>query len=325
MEYQFALLNEVCISFLRSFFNDLTCDDDQLRYLAKRRREKMQELYRKHRGSLDNSILTRWQRDFKKRTQLSRTSINNGLIDFIPDPNTTRLYTTVSMMVSDQRAYLKYKGKLLWEADMSCAMPYLALGILLPYGYERLRMREMIESQTEILKHPKEHEELFGLLETIHESGIDKYRDLVCSGSLYDYLAQGQSRDQTKRDFFSAIFDKPDKESKSKKRLMEEFPDVIRVFDLLKTGFVKTRKEGRRPGEPTNGLCMILYRLESRLFIDQVAKMYHKYYPEAPIFTVHDAILSTEEHIYDIRRLIIEKAEEMIGIAPKVNVKKRET
>jgi hypothetical protein len=84
----------------------------------------------------------------------------------------------------------------------------------------------------------------------------------VASGQLYDLLMEKSkaSRPEVKEQLFRAVFDKATNTSSLKKVLSELFPSVITLFDLLKTGFNKSRREGRRPGEPTNPLCMILYR-----------------------------------------------------------------
>jgi hypothetical protein len=147
---------------------------------------------------------------------------------------------------------------------------------------------------------------------------FDRYRYLVASGQLYDVLMEKSkvSRREVKDQLFRAFFDKASASTPLKKVLSELFPSVIALFDLLKTGFNKSRREGRRPGEPTNPLCMILYRLESSLFIDHIGRNFNKNYPEAPIFTVHDAIYTTSAFIQPLKDIMLEVTEGLYGIRP---------
>lgn len=311
-------------SFLRPFLDDLTLVPPNYGFLNERRQNLVRDSFRKFRG--DSSRVwrkeERWSRTITQKLLQTELDFKTRRFDFHPDENTSRLYTTVTMMVSDQRAFLRYKGEPLWEADMSSAMPFLALGILCPRPYMELDIEPLIYRHTQLHKHPEVKKETWRLLERIHTDGVHKYQELVCSGKLYDHLAErsGKPKDHIKREMFWALFDKVDSKAPLKKLLVEEFPDIMRFFDLLKVGFSKSRREGRKWYEPTNGLCLILYRLESNLFIDRVARTYHDKYPEAPLFTVHDAILSTEEHIEALRDLIGQLAEEMIGVRPNVKL-----
>lgn len=311
-------------SFLRPFFDDLTLESHRYNFLEDRRNDLVRKAFKRFRGDARQvwEEVERWRKTFTGKLYQNELDIKSKRFDFQPDDNTTRLYTTVTMMVSDQRAFLRYKGEPLWEADMSSAMPFLALGILRPEPYLDLDIEPLIYKHTQLHKHPDVKRHAWRLLEKIHAEGVDKYQELVCSGKLYDYLAErsGKPKAKIKSEMFWALFDKVDSKAPLKKILVEEFPDIMRLFDLLKVGFNRSRKEGRKWFEPTNGLCLILYRLESNLFIDRVARTYHDKHPEAPLFTVHDAILSTEEHIEAIRDLIGQQAEEMIGARPNVKL-----
>jgi hypothetical protein len=111
-------------AYLRPFFSDLTIRNQGLD-LSYRKKEKNAEFMKRYRGNevLAKSRLDSWWLTIRNRIALSRYSINSRRFDFIPDPNTTRLYTTVSMMVRKLRSLLEYKGEALHEVDMSCAMP----------------------------------------------------------------------------------------------------------------------------------------------------------------------------------------------------------
>jgi|ERR1035437_368218 hypothetical protein len=68
-----------------------------------------------------------------------------------------------------------------------------------------------------------------------------------------------------------------------------------------------------------NKFSYLLQRAESYLVLNVVCREFHDKYPSAPIFTIHDAVITYEEYLPDLHRLILERFYETTGI--KVGVK----
>ena len=235
-------------------------------------------------------------------------SIETGSYEFFRDPNTTRLFTTLTMMPKAVREHIRYSGEELVESDLNNCMPYLAIAFFLKAPYKLLSIEANLEEKNPVLytdQYSAEREELMALLKKYHSGDLTDdirlYIRLVASGKLYGYFQEkypqiASDRATLKEMFFYGLFDKVDSKSRLNKALKEDFPNVMRVFDLVKTGFEKTNREGRTRDEQGNALCMILYRAESYMMIDRVARRFYDEHRTAPIFTVHDAILTTPNH-----------------------------
>ncbi len=60
----------------------------------------------------------------------------------------------------------------------------------------------------------------------------------------------------------------------------------------------------------------LLQRTESYLVLENVCKEFHNRYPEAPIFTIHDSVLTTAEYSDDLYDLMYDTLHSITGIVP---------
>lgn len=63
-----------------------------------------------------------------------------------------------------------------------------------------------------------------------------------------------------------------------------------------------------------NKFSYLLQRAESYLLLNVVCREFHDKYPLAPIFTIHDAVITYEEYLPDLHRLILERFYELTGV-----------
>ncbi len=68
----------------------------------------------------------------------------------------------------------------------------------------------------------------------------------------------------------------------------------------------------------------LLQRAESYLLLNVVARQFHDKYPTVPLFSIHDAILTHEEYLPDLERLIQENYLRLTGIDVGVKIKPEE-
>ncbi|WP_130277271.1 hypothetical protein [Cecembia calidifontis] len=83
------------------------------------------------------------------------------------------------------------------------------------------------------------------------------------------------------------------------------FPAITKIMDTLKSG----SKEF---------LALLLQRLESVLILDKISKQIAYKFPEAPLFTIHDAILTTPEFAALVKEEFKESFATITGLKAQV-------
>ena len=129
-------------------------------------------------------------------------------------------------------------------------------------------------------------------------------------GTLYEALIDPEyrwTRFYVKRDFFEMLFSKNRHETPLKGRFREQFPNVLAVIQDLK------RKDYRF-------LACLLQNLEAHVMINRVCRRIMVEMPEAPIFTIHDSILTTEPYLSRVQEIILEEFQSL-GIRPTLRRK----
>jgi hypothetical protein len=71
-----------------------------------------------------------------------------------------------------------------------------------------------------------------------------------------------------------------------------------------------------------NYLPILLQRLESRLILHQVTKVISKKLPGAPLFTIHDCVLTTNEYSEKVQSILEKELEAATGIKPGLTIEK---
>ena len=97
------------------------------------------------------------------------------------------------------------------------------------------------------------------------------------------------------------------KEAAPKKMFQTFFPDVYEVFAKIKS-------------KDSTLLPRLLQSMESYLIIDVIAKRISEEYPEAPIFTIHDSISTTDEYLAPVSKIMNEELTRAMGHPPILQV-----
>lgn len=157
-------------------------------------------------------------------------------------------------------------------------------------------------------------------MESLMNKGLneDKNRfiDLAVAGQLYEYLETQFKRKLGLTDvnramakiavlqaFFSDNRFIGTEDAKPKKCFRDLFPSVYKVYAAIKS---KDKKM----------LALLLQNIESYFIIDIIAKRIAKEYPDLPIFTIHDSIVTTVGNEELVARIMKEELERGVGKAP---------
>lgn len=148
---------------------------------------------------------------------------------------------------------------------------------------------------------------------------IQEYIKLAVGGRFYEELEQKYRDDlgitfslrkDIKATVFQVLFTANNyfgcEKAKPKKLFAELFPEVYKILSDIK----RTDK---------TVLPRLLQSIESYLIVDVICKRISQELPNAPIFTIHDSITTTEEYIEDVRKIMEVEFEKKIGKAPMIN------
>ncbi|MGN6399980.1 MAG: hypothetical protein ACTHMD_05975, partial [Flavisolibacter sp.] len=110
---------------------------------------------------------------------------------------------------------------------------------------------------------------------------------------------------------FRAFFEKTNasKWCKYVRAFKECFPNVFSIFQLIKRG------RGNH-----NTLACIFQRFESNLILHNICLDINNDFPEVPLFTIHDSIATTEQHIRVVEIYFKKHLKLALGIEPKLNI-----
>jgi hypothetical protein len=128
------------------------------------------------------------------------------------------------------------------------------------------------------------------------------------SGHFYESLNQdGVDRGEFKRRVFADLFFGEDRHpSKLREVFAQRFSTVARVLADLKSA------DYRR-------LAWLMQHEESKLFIGRICRRLMRERPSMPLCTIHDSLVSTEEHFDFVRQVSIDEFASQ-GIVPKFTV-----
>jgi hypothetical protein len=147
---------------------------------------------------------------------------------------------------------------------------------------------------------------------------FSQYINLVVSGKLYEFLQHkfgmylGETytnRKEVKTAVFQVLFTDNrylgQEDAKPKKLFKEMFPYVYDVFKQVKS-------------KDKSLLPRLLQSIESYLIINVISKRIAEEHHDAPIFTIHDSISTTEEYVEVVEAIMKEELSKAIGHDPKL-------
>jgi hypothetical protein len=258
----------------------------------------------------------------------------------IRDKTSGRYHSYLTNFKKDFKRHFEFDGQNLVQIDVINCQLYL-LQILLSKDKlkeisQKLRLYlKRIHSTSSILKFLSETSSkkastitslimLAKTTEVAHNEDVKKFRSLVNSGQFYEYFLGASknsirplsTRKEAKIAMFVTLFSdnrfinassNPEWDASNKIMFKKIFPTVYMVIQ-----HVKKNDKSR--------LAVLLQALESYIIIEIVCKRITKERPQAPIYTIHDSVSSTAEHIEYIRMVMEEEFRKIVGVEPKLDI-----
>jgi len=277
------------LSFLKKWFDDLDIDVKEAKiYLDIEYQKDIEKI------SADKSILV-----YNSRLLPLEKLSAKEYLDFHVDNTAGRLHTPITQLKSELRKNLSWKGKTLVSVDISNSQPYLLQSLLDRKTYETCRMDERIKSINPSIN----TDQLRGLISSISsKEDVVKFKEIVVSGKFYEEfgkaLKENGELDESynvsdpevkkfvKQIIFSTLFSKNRsiRHNNAIQLFKRIFPNVYKVLSFVKK-------------EQHNTLAIILHTVCNEI---------NEKYPHIPLFTLHDSVVSTEEHVDIVKNVILQ-------------------
>tara|TARA_B110000483_G_C18190522_1_gene540746 strand:- start:303 stop:1766 length:1464 start_codon:yes stop_codon:yes gene_type:complete len=320
--------------YLYKWFNDsLTIDDNaamyylSLRHMIDRKDDKEKALYRY------NSAV------------IGVDKMADANHYFSVDSTAGRLHTNYTSMPREIREFTKYDGEELVSLDFKNSQPVMSTllfapqfwvknettdknGFLLPnsnvldttfFNFYNLSSKflPILNISTYTTSAYTSPLMLAEMGVPIENEDVGTYITEVLKGELYEYIEKrvqelnGDYEERTRKEIKTMIFTimfSGNKKSSSEKDLFKQlFPSVYTMFAFIK----RTKKEL---------LPIMLQTIESKLFLDRIARRIAKERPELPIFTIHDSITTTVGNESYVERIMEEETIKAIGVRPSISI-----
>ncbi len=287
--------------------------------------------------------------------KISAEKINREDYYLLHDDNVYRFHSNLTNMRSVVRNAVTYDGQKLISIDIKNSQPYLSTILLsrsfwieqkfepnnknslsISFDEPKLAINSSFNKINDInnesenvsderlnISHIKIHNsDSYIMLGDIDKSLMTNefrhYINLVVSGTLYEFLEQQfgiqlgemfSNRKEVKTAVFQVLFTDNrflgQADAKPKKLFKQMFPHVYEVFKQIKS-------------KDKSLLPRLLQSIESYLMLDVIAKRISEEYPDAPIFTIHDSISTTEEYVDAVEQIMKEELSKAIGHPPKL-------
>ena len=276
-------------------------------------------------------------------SKISAEQLARGAYNLKIDDNVYRYHSNLTNMRGLIRNAVAYDGQQLVAVDICNSQPYFSLLLLekkfwsqllafFKNHHKKLSKYEpnLISTFFNRIKLNKSNdritisaiimlgEMMLSLMDKGLKEDVKRYKDLVVTGQLYEYLEEQFKReldlptiDRTTakvallQAFFSDNRFIGTEEAAPKRCFSQLFATVYKVFSIIK------RKDKRT-------LALLLQNIESYFIVDVISKRISSEYPDLPIFTIHDSIVTTVGNKALVSQIITEELEKGIGVAPKL-------
>jgi hypothetical protein len=230
-----------------------------------------------------------------------------------------RFYSILTNTPGILRNALSYDGKQLISIDISNSQPFFSILLFRKaFWVEMSQKRNFRKVISQILRNNK-FNNLSIMLETIEETlgmpDVQRFTDLVCKGEFYKYFEQEyikatgkchRDKKELKSEMFLVLYSengyihKPGSEGKD--LFKQLFPNVYNLFQIIKNG-------NRRL------LPQLLQMIESDMILNEVCGCISRNYG-ITIFTIHDSIATTSEHVQLVKTAMCERISAKMGVIP---------
>lgn len=235
-----------------------------------------------------------------------------------------RIHNNITNLSRDLRKFLRYNGQKLKNIDIANSQPFLfniliqeIAKMLFGYDFKNGLYISLYKEGSNKHKSPyvTPNKELNCKNNDLNE--LNLYYSLTSQGILYDYLMEKWQintekidRNEFKKIFFGQVFfiNPHINHLYEYRNLFDlELNIISRIIDYCKNGSKKT-------------LPIKLQKAEADIIINKIIKRITRDKPELFALTIHDSILTTEENVEYVKKIMFDEFENNFNLKPSIKI-----
>jgi hypothetical protein len=276
--------------------------------------EFLYNLYRSVLSNLNSDNETTILKNYIGRNLNIIDDINNGNLYYNRSYSNNRFNSSITSLNKTTRPFVLVNNKPLISIDIKSSQPYILASTLDCNFYSNKGQYNYYSIG------PVGGSILFPRFLKGKEKGIEQYRNISFEDDFYSIVLRNElgrepttiERNRLKHKTMQFLFynNPKAKEKTELSYLVNQFPQIndfiCSCLDMI--------------GEKR--FAYLLQRAESFLVLDTVCVEFQSKIKSAPFFTIHDAVLTTEEHYEELYKIMYEQLRLMTGINPGIKIEK---
>lgn len=237
------------------------------------------------------------------------------------DTSVFRYYSSLTMMPKDLRGYIKWGNQPLIAIDIKNSQPYL-LSLLTNPNFWSIKGTELNTLSIYNLPYNESYTNHYPIPDLItlcnflarQPERLELYKQAVSSGELYEIMkghlpnkpdGSAYSREEIKSKMFLVLFTNNEathqKWASFKREFAKVFPGIFSIICLIQAG-------------GADKLPVLLQRIESYLFYYRILPVLKKDFPNLPVFTIHDSIVTVHGQEDAVAEVMLAELQKGVGL-----------
>jgi hypothetical protein len=256
--------------------------------------------------------------------------MNAGRFHISHSKKNHRFSSILTWILKESRNFIKISGQTMVEVDLSSSQPYILASILkdiLKTEESFIQEESTTRTSFSILNYIKESENdllrrmypfmlrTFSEMSREQKDSIRYFTQIPFDKDFYawtqDQSSQRVKRNEVKGAILFFLFD-DDKGHRNNNQILKElaglFHGVNHFIEMM------LRLVGK------SDFARFLQMIESHILINILLRSFHSLYPKIPLFTIHDAILTTDEFAPLLKKYLDEELQNLTSITPKSKI-----
>ena len=222
-----------------------------------------------------------------------------------------RVHTLITALEKELRSCLTVGGKPLVGLDLANSQPLL-LGLLAKqFLASRMCRARTLDREFARDKHPYRHK-VGGAQAATLPDDLVRYMQACVAGTFYESLMtdadRAKGKAKFKERFYRVLF--------GRNRSKNGFPNVLRMRFALKYPTV-AKVLHQLKSRNYKQSAYVLQNYEATLFIYRICGRIMEERPRIPLYTIHDCLLTTDEHYDYIRGVMLDEFAKL-GVTPQI-------
>lgn len=224
-----------------------------------------------------------------------------------------RAHTNLTNLSRELRPFVRHAGRPLWAADVANSQPLLmALSLragAAPSAELEAYSNWLANPHTPPPNHHSQTPLPYVGTESNGQSDLDRFLEVCLEGQLYELLMDrtGYDRATVKKRFFAVAYGNPEQAATTRvgQAFAAEFPAAWAAVRELN-------------GRDNAALARRMQTVESYICVWRTGARLMAEFPDVPLYTLHDGLLSDQGHIDQFANVLRAEFRAVFGVSPRV-------